>query len=273
LYTAARCVRGGGALRDYAWMGVALGCAILTKYLAVALVPLPLAVAFLDWRTRRAPVAAFRGLSTALGVAFAVALPWLIHNQHLHGSMFYDILRPSVAEVNWSRDRAAIGLAGTSSVGSAALLISGTFRTFWFADWIVKDYVGAPFIMSVAAALALFPLIGILLHLRRAGSTSNDSDGPWAALAVMALASVLLLVSVTIHALAWDPSIVTMGGRYQMAAIAVLGLAYAAAVPGYCRGTRAQYILAVTIALVYLTLAVLSMVATWDFYSSGTYIF
>jgi 4-amino-4-deoxy-L-arabinose transferase-like glycosyltransferase len=214
-------LRGDRSLRTAAFVGVALGAALLTKAFGTVLVPWVAVAYVVGWRRHRSVRPAVTGLGVAALVAFVVAGWWWLRNVVRYGK-----LSPTPTDSTLTTALRPPGFE--PSVGEWA----GKF-----APWIVERFWGwlgwftarldLPVIV-LASAVALVAIVAALVPRRRSGERTHPTPLESAVL-LLPLAGLLAFVAVrSFSRYRTTSAFVFIQGRYLLGAVIPFAVVVAA---------------------------------------------
>lgn len=163
---------GGFTLARAAWLGLALGAAILTKATGVLLIPVALLAFFLLWRGGETPQNVVRGAAWTGLIAVAICGWWLARNAMLYGEWLpLTAFRESFGGTAQAQDMAA-QLGGWGAYWQ--LVGQWSFQSFWavYGDSRAAR-VGAPRFLPeqlylLTGLISVAALVGLVrAHFRR----------------------------------------------------------------------------------------------------------
>ena len=235
-YVMTTIIAGDDRPRRWALLGVLTGAAILTKEVALALLPVLVVGMLLPRGPEGAPVGRrLASLSVAIVAALALAAVWWARNLVLFGHpMIYAYVKPPFRNVGELLANPYLGL------NMAAIWARRSFLTLWAPYWAVKQVLPrAPYLAGTALVFGV-GVVGVALmwldHLRRRLQLERVQTQ---AMGLMMLFALLVAFGVLRYTLFVDYRAVE-GGRYLLVTwpyLAVLGVAGYGHIAGRLRRT------------------------------------
>lgn len=215
---------GGFTTRRAIWLGIGIGCAILTKATGLLLLPISLFSMFLFWRAGESPRTLMRGAAITSGTVLALTGWWFVRNQFLYGEPlpihgFADAFAGTL-----QADKVAERLGGWGAY--LFLMGIGIFESFWavYCNGMPRDVEkGIPSFLpdpvyQIVGFVCLAAAVGMTrLHLRRrAEFTETQLFAIWILFATAGLVGLSFLAFLLKYA--------QMQGRYLYPAMLPLCL-------------------------------------------------